>query len=264
LISWCSYCQRFIGEDPPFADLALTHGVCTSCRRDPLLMKRDVSPRTREIAGFFGDFVSGAIEGKLPEAGEIRRAGEELGIRPVDLLLGVVQPTLCEIGRRFASGEVPSQREHQLSLRVQELLEDFANRLDTSAAGGPRVLLGPAPGNTHRIGVLIFTHVLADAGLRVEVLPLRGRTWTSMMADAPYDCVGLSIALPTQLPEAIRIAEEVQRAQPRALTLLGGYATKESVLDRLELFDRVCDPTDSLGETRELLRLLEARPEQPA
>jgi len=248
-----------MGECPPFADLALTHGVCTRCLRDPLLMEREVAPRIHEIADFFHGFLRRSIEGGLPEAHEIRRTGQALGIRPLDLLLGVVQPTLYEIGRRFAIGEVPSQREHQLSRRVQELLEGFAGQPDTTARG-PRVLLAPAPGNAHRIGGLIFAQVLADAGLQAEAVPHRGRSWREMLAEAPYDCLGISIALPTQLPAAIEMAEEVKRVRPRAITCLGGYVTKESELrDGLGVFDRVCDPTDSLGEALQLRRLLWTR-----
>jgi hypothetical protein len=31
MIRWCSYCQAFIGEAPPFDSIVVTHGICRAC-----------------------------------------------------------------------------------------------------------------------------------------------------------------------------------------------------------------------------------------
>ncbi len=31
MLKWCTYCQEFQGEVPPFDTLASTHGICQNC-----------------------------------------------------------------------------------------------------------------------------------------------------------------------------------------------------------------------------------------
>jgi methanogenic corrinoid protein MtbC1 len=254
VIRWCSYCQRFIGERPPYDDLSVTHGICSSCLGKPDVLT-DVSDRIVEVAAFFRDFLRRAVRGSPPEPAEVIDAGRELGIRPVDILLGVAQPTLYKIGDLFAAGRVSPQREHKLSERVEAVIAAFEDASPRSE-DAPRVLLGGAPGNKHRIGARIFALTLAEEGIAVDEVDHVGRDAVEeALARRRYDCVGFSVALPGQIRQATERAEAVKRLQPGVLVALGGCVTKDP-LANTQVFDLIADPRSSLDTARRLASMI--------
>lgn len=86
-----------------------------------------------------------------------------------EVVLGVMAPTLVEIGTLWARGEITVAHEHQASAylrgRLMGLL-DLAGR----AEFGPRVLAACAPGERHEIGLLILVLLLRRRGVQAEYL----------------------------------------------------------------------------------------------
>ncbi len=96
-------------------------------------------------------------------------------------LFGVLAPALCEVGDRWASGEVHIAQEHLVSSTVsaalQKLLSDQRADIHGSA------VLACAPGERHDIGLLMLAVMLRSDGWQVAYLG----------ADTPYaDAVTLA------------------------------------------------------------------------
>jgi hypothetical protein len=68
---WCGYCQKFIREREPFADFALSYGICKSC-----------IPKASDL--------------EVDEDKMLARA-KHLKIQPADFLAGIIQPALYKI-----------------------------------------------------------------------------------------------------------------------------------------------------------------------
>lgn len=40
MIVWCSYCQKFLKEKPPYDQFQVSHGVCPSCMANALTLSQ--------------------------------------------------------------------------------------------------------------------------------------------------------------------------------------------------------------------------------
>lgn len=267
MIRWCSYCQRFLGERPPYDDLSITHGMCPKCESEGFMTERGPSARIEDIARFFRDFLERSIAGAPLEPADLSQAGERLGIGRGDLLLGIVQPTLYELGRLFMAGRVTAHREAELSGQVERLLDDFERWTEPVDPGCPGVALGLAETNRHHLGPRIFAHLLAEEGLKVDLLDeYDTETLMRGIERGDYACVGVSVALPAQLRSGAALARAIKERHPHVLTLLGGPITKDPArLGASTPFDHIVNPMNSREDAKAIhraLRSLRRRDEQ--
>ena len=86
-----------------------------------------------------------------------------------DLCLGVIQPTLNEIGRRWHAGEASVAQEHfataLIRARLSSLLEHALVGMDR-----PEIVAACPPGEWHELGLLTVCLFLARRGYRVAYL----------------------------------------------------------------------------------------------
>ncbi len=91
-------------------------------------------------------------------------------ILPVeDVLLGLIQPTLVEIGERWHSGEINIAHEHQASAYLRGKLHGLLE-MAGSPRHGPTVVVACPPGEWHEIGALTIAIFLRRAGIRTHFL----------------------------------------------------------------------------------------------
>ena len=96
MISWCAYCQTFQGEFAPFQDYSISHGVCGTCARTGLKNLGKLVPAARELATLYNRMRTVATAGEEISIKEIMAARTRLGLRSLDICIGLVQPMLSE------------------------------------------------------------------------------------------------------------------------------------------------------------------------
>ncbi|MBP9708184.1 MAG: cobalamin B12-binding domain-containing protein [Oligoflexales bacterium] len=223
MIRWCSYCQSYLGESAPFDDFSMTHTVCKSCSalgRKKLFAQVD---KARSIAEFYNSFRQAAIQAKNISVEEILAQGEALGLKDIDLCVGIIQPILYEIGELWKKGEVTVAHEHIFTEFAEHLVRQVSHRffakLGSAENKGLDVLLVCADGNYHTVGVRMIDMAISELGLKTKVITpgLPAHEIITLLNLHRPRILGISLSLMEQVEEVIEIANIVQNND----TLLG-------------------------------------------
>ena len=246
MIKWCSHCSHFIRECEPWDDFQISHGVCQACFQRTLDSGApDLAP-FREIKRFFHATQRMARSGS-GQVEQILAESRRLEIPPMDLLLGILQPLLAEIGELWATGQVSVATEHRFSALVGELTATLQRAPQGAPpSASPRVILVNAESNDHVLGLRMAEVFFAASGIPALMVTPGLPAWAVLELAARHRprVVGFSVALPAQLPQVLEATERLRAlpVPPRHL-LLGGPAV------RLGL---VPDPASGLRVCREL------------
>lgn len=229
VIKWCSYCQHFIEEVEPFEDFTLTHGVCAECA--PRVADFSLAERTaaHEFRLFFSALHRTAVHGSRIEASHLLEESQRLGIRPMDLMMGLLQPLLREIGRLWARGEITVATEHRFTALATDLVAHFRAALPAPAQGQPELALFTAEGNYHTLGLQMAEAHCAAIGLPALIvvpgLPT-GEVLDLLRRHRPQ-VVGFSVAMPEQMAQVRAVAEALEHLPPLRLPIqVGGPAVR--------------------------------------
>ena len=160
---------------PPFEQLNITHGLCTNCG----IRGIDLSKSELEHAHKLRD-----IQRQLMEAGSVEDFGAaerivDLAIadhvRPVDILFGLVAPSLYLIGEEWRRGSITVCQEHRFTSFCEKVYELVSEKVMSEIARPLRnrrieALLINADGNNHTLAIRIIALWLKSRG--VEALAL--------------------------------------------------------------------------------------------
>ena len=232
MIRWCAYCQRYQGEVEPFDDYAMTHTICDLCVAQEAFRKQQ--PQELESIRRFFLRVAGIAADRAPSAAELVAEGAALGLDPVDLLLGIVQPVLHQIGDRWARSQVTIAEEHRVtavcSSVILSILQAEAIPAAVRRARQPTVLLVSADGNDHTLGIQILEVFLVRNQIpTVTIYPgLPSQEIVSLARSLVPRVVGISAAMPEQVQAALSVAEGLADLPPatRPLVVVGGLALR--------------------------------------
>ncbi|HYX33497.1 MAG TPA: B12-binding domain-containing protein [Oligoflexus sp.] len=231
MMKWCAYCQHYIGEKPPYTNFEVTHGICDDCCA--LRRHKDLAhiSMIRPIVEFYKDLRDKAQSGTFIDLeGTISRS-KELGIRPLDMAIGILQPSLNEIGKLFAAGTVTIAHEHAFTNSVDRMISQLfalTPAMKICQANPPLVVLSCVDGNYHWLGLRLLELALLGEGVstRVFIPSLPGNEIIAQTIHLQPKVLGLSICSPTQIPEVEVIGHEI-RATFSAPALpqiaVGGY-----------------------------------------
>lgn len=237
MIRWCAYCQSYMGEAEPLDRYALTHGICKKCGDSDVVENPASARRLQPLVEFFSGLRAKAKAGTIPSTADWARDAFRLGIQPQDLLIGLLQPALYEIGELWASGEVTVAGEHKFSAFADSMVGAlFAHypALDRGRqAPSPDILLVNADGNYHTLGIKFLETSLLAAGLKTyAVLPgLPPGEILALVKSLKPGAVGLSISMQSQGPAAAAVAQSLLELPPpdRPLLLVGGLPVKKDL-----------------------------------
>jgi methanogenic corrinoid protein MtbC1 len=232
VIRWCAYCQRYQGEAWPYDEYSVTHTICDACA--PHAADFVGQPASLEAIQRFFQRVLRIDTVPALNAAELVAEGAALGIAPVDLLLGIVQPVLRRIGDRWARSEATIAEEHEVTARCSAIVDLLVNADARLArlrqAPHPEALLVAADGNLHTLGlrmieVYLVTHRISTftvyPGLPAgEVVELARRLSPRVVA--------ISVALSEQLPSAVDVARRLATwsSGSRPEVVVGGLALR--------------------------------------
>lgn len=222
MFSWCAYCQKFIGEKAPYDQHLLTHGICDACFNlveDPSFVP---DLKAQEIfSSLFGR--SGRLQSV--EYQSFLEEGRKAGIPQSDLLVGILQPALYEVGALWESGRLSVTEEHAFSAWCAEVL----SHVSIPSQGPPRAILFPAPDNFHLLGLQFLSAWLKERG--VPNLVLGPEVSTEERLERCWETrprmVGVSVALPETISATFKWAQGLQeRLPPGTRMCLGGRALR--------------------------------------
>lgn len=260
MIRWCAYCQTYQGEAAPFDGYALTHTICPDCFARGAFDDGDLSARIAPIARFYAKVAGVATRG-APSAEALLDEGLALGLAPFDLVVGVLQPALYDVGQRWERGEITYRDEHRLTAVCAAMLDRLEARTPALAAlrSGPKadVVLAGLSCNTHSVGLRIVELFLLASGVRVR--RVEGRSVEDVVRavrEARPSVVGFGVTLLDQLPAALETAERVASgrdpARGRPRILFGGAAFRAGARLPESAPGTVCD------DFRDVLALVRA------
>jgi len=239
MLKWCSYCQQFQGETPPFEDLSVTYGLCRRCESEhPDIFASDVVRHSEFLRLVYHSLYEAGRRNDLRSGQQLAEEAIAANFKPVDILLGILTPLLYKIGEQWRSGSITVADEHgftAFSERVIELIEGSMRRGRTRRrAGAPRYLLMNAPGNTHTLAIRVLALWLESRSncTPTVVDNLDPQELAQRIIKGAPKALLISMALPEQLNGVAAISALVEElpAGARPKVIVGGYAIKSGLI----------------------------------
>lgn len=231
MILWCSYCLKYLGEKAPFTDFSISHGICPQCLAQVRQNsdRRDLDKVRRMSSRLLGmDFSSGR------ELDELIEEGHLMGMRPEDLMIGLLQPTLYNVGEKWSRNELTVAEEHRITAMVTTIMDGLFRRFlqgDLRQASDPAVLLLCAAGNYHILGLRMLEFLLVTARIPCfTIYPgIPNREAKALITSLKPAFVGISIALKEQLESVNALAEMLREETSTADTtiVVGGTPLRD-------------------------------------
>jgi methanogenic corrinoid protein MtbC1 len=244
VIKWCAYCQQFITEIEPFDDYRVSDGVCRSCLPKLGTLEKANVDALADIIDFYRALDYIALSSEQPDIDTILAESRRLGIRPVDLMVGLLHPLLAKIGDLWSAGELSVASEHRITTMVQDLLTGL--REPGKPRGrqvDPRVVLINAENNYHTLGLTMAEVFFASHGIpALTVVPgLPTEEILALVARTRPEVLGFSVALSTQMAQIREVAGRLRPLPGRPKHfLIGGPAVRMGLNPDLSFGIRVC------------------------
>ena len=216
MIKWCAYCQQFITEVEPFGDYRVSHGVCRSCLPKVASLGQADVDALAGITDFYRSLDYIALSWEPPDIDAILAESRRLGIRHVDLMVGVLQPLLAKVGDMWSAGELSVASEHRITTMVADLLMGLREpRKPRGRQPKPRVILINAENNYHTLGLTMAEVYFASYSIpSLMVVPgLPTEEILDLVARKRPEVLGFSVALSTQMAQVREVAERL-RSRP--------------------------------------------------
>ena len=237
MLKWCSYCQQFLGEVPDYDNFSISHGICPECHAD-LLEQGDVDlTRPLLLKAVQRKLCTAGLENNLVAAAKVIDDAVSTGLRPVDILIGMVAPMLYQVGEDWKTGVFSVEQERRFTAFCEKLIDLVTTKLQPNASPNSKsngaILLMNAPGNVHTLGLRILALWLASKGKTATILDTQdAANLLELIETTRPELLLISVALQEQylgLKEIIeQVAKLAESIRPRVV--VGGAVM--SVLKR--------------------------------
>lgn len=206
--------------------------------------------------------LAGALrEGNENEAEEVTRNALAAGVDPLDLIQGVLVPTLTKVGEDFQNFEIflpELMLSGEAAKRAGSLLEAAIKAQGREVVTLGKVVIGTVEGDIHDIGQNIVTSLLSANGF--EVVNLGRNVKPSAFLDAAEaegaDIVGMSALMTTTLPmqrRTVSLFEEVG-VRDRYRLVVGGGAVSQGWVEEIGADGFALDAAAAVELCRSLLK----------
>ena len=179
-------------------------------------------------------------EGDEDAAEEITEQALDAGVDPLELIQGVLVPTLTEVGAAFQSFQIflpELMLSGEAAKRAGTLLEAAIKAQGKEVATLGKVVIGTVEGDIHDIGQNIVSSLLTANGFEVVNLGrnVKPSAFLETAEAEGADIVGMSALMTTTLPmqrRTVTLFEEVG-VRDRYKLLVGGGAVGEGWVDEI-------------------------------
>jgi len=250
VLRWCSYCQTFQGEQPPYHDLRITHGICPSCERTVDSFDTDVRvyTQTRTLQRIQSQLWDAGTRHDAQTAARVIDDAGTARVRPVDALMGLVAPMLYEIGVQWERAVVSVEDATRFTAFCEELFRLVSERIAPpvlARSGSESVVLMNTPGNHHLLALRILSLWLSGEGVRTDVIgPGEGLDdIVALVSRVRPRLVLISIALPEQRQAVLDVVTALAALpqSSRPTVFVGGYAVKMGLLEPIPGAELIAD-----------------------
>ncbi|MEI7903885.1 MAG: cobalamin B12-binding domain-containing protein [Candidatus Firestonebacteria bacterium] len=223
-----------MGEKEPYENYTITHGLCEKCEKEDGLLDKNRLKKIHLVIDYFRKLKKEVSVTSTVKVEAIIKEGLEIGIKPEDIAIGMVQPLLYEIGEMWAAGRASIAQEHKVTAHCSELIDVL---LSKSAKAGslrnslkPKVLLVLADGNYHTLGLRIIEIFLVAKNIpSYVVIPgLPAGEVEKLVIELKPEIVGVSVSLVPQLESVRELARNLKNlpARSRPRIIIGGQAVR--------------------------------------
>jgi methanogenic corrinoid protein MtbC1 len=243
MLMWCSYCQRFEREVPPYENFNITHGMCAACRPTAFALTESDIAHVRSLQKIQSQLAEAGRHGDFKAAEIIEEDAVKANIQPIDILLGIVAPMLYQIGKDWEQSIITVAEEHRFTAFCEHVFESIVTKLrgapptDVTETDRAEVLLMGAEGNRHTLAIRILALWLMNKGIRTQLVhPTPSLDdLMAVISDTRPTTLLVSMALPEHRATVLKTAERVA-ALPRPMRpkiIVGGYAVKLGIVPEI-------------------------------
>jgi len=249
MLKWCSYCQQFMGEVPDYDDLVITHGTCCECHPATFKPAGLDLTHARFLKGIQRKLWNAGCDSDLKAAESIIDDAVNAGLRPIDILMGIIAPMLYEVGEDWKRGALSVEGEHRFTSFCKKVLDLIVPKSEVGVSAnrksGGAILLMNALGNRHTLAVRILALWLASKGRRTEIVNAQRDIdqLLSLIRTKQTKLLLISMALSEQYGGVKEIAERIaELPEPiRPRVIVGGYAVKLGLIPPIPGADLMAD-----------------------
>lgn len=234
MIRWCSYCQQYMGESPPFDDFSLTHGVCAPCNSRLAAEEEAMVDQAIVLRAYHEKLREACFLGNWLKAKELVIEAQTINISPLDLCFGMIQPFLYEVGCLWEKTKTSVVEEHKLTLICSSVIEMFFNMYPQlnhlRQSSKPQFLLVNAEDNYHVLGIRMVEFILMLNHIPTCTLfpGLPAREVFKLIQELKPPKVGISVALGIQMKSVHELLALVKNLEPalKPQIYVGGQSTR--------------------------------------
>jgi methanogenic corrinoid protein MtbC1 len=260
VLKWCAYCQEFQGEGPPYDDLRITHGICSSCEGVAETFDTADLLHARRLQHIQARLTDAGANFDPQTAADVIEDASKANVRAIDALMGIVAPMLYEVGVQWERAVISVEDEHRFTSFCEELFDLVSERIAPRLPelNGESVVLMNAPGNHHVLALRILTLWLSGHGVRSCVVgPNEGLDdLLAMVRLMKPGLILVSVALPEQRAAVVDVVKAISGLpEPsRPAVVVGGYAVKMGMMEPIPGTELAADiselPTARLAPRR--------------
>lgn len=237
MIIWCAYCQQFLKEAPPFEDLTLSHGMCQACSTRGLMLSEADDARLKKLVALQHELYAAGKSGDLSTIQTLIQKCESLGIRPMDMIFGLLNPMLVRTGELWSQGKITVAEEHRFTHFCEQLLLALKSkviRAPSKQDTRPEFILAAADGNYHSFGLSLIHLWLEAHGYQTELivpsLPMDELLKYTLHVRPRF--LGISMSLPDQVSSVKSFIHALTQLKDSPLQhlFIGGYAVKAGLV----------------------------------
>lgn len=234
MLRWCAYCQRFQGEVAPFEDLSHTHGICQNCKANELYLVDAKIDHASKLKEMYDLLMEAGKTKDMSRAEQLVDAALMAGMLPVEILLGLVGPSLYVIGEQWEQGVISVAEEHQFTSfceRIFDLTEERVRQSMPRLSGKQaEIFLLNTYGNRHPLAIRILMLWFQSRGISARMLsPAPSHeSLVEAIRHARPRLILISIALADQRVGLLELITSINSIPPdiRPSVIVGGYAVK--------------------------------------
>jgi methanogenic corrinoid protein MtbC1 len=230
MIKWCAYCQQFMHECRPFEDYQITHGICKVCFPKVAASVPKDKQGLEGVTSFYRSMEKIAFSGSTRDVAAILEESRRLGIRPLDLMMGILQPLLAQIGELWLANKISVAEEHRFSTLVGDLLALSRQEQPGDAQRpAPELIMLNALDNYHVLGLQMAEVFFSTQGIpTLTVVPgLPTTEIIDLLALHRPRALGVSVALPAHMQQVREVVNRLgELPAPPTRILVGGPAIR--------------------------------------